>query len=211
MFLYYDIHTHRHPVRQDIMAIVAIDVTNPVIPASGYCAVGIHPRHADMAGLPVLETMVKLPHVIAIGETGLDKLASAPWQQQDELFTTHIELAEKYRKPLIIHCVKAWPELIGIRKRFTPGVPWIIHGFRGNGRLAQQLLRFGFYLSFGLHFHPEALRIAWESHHLYAETDDSNISIEDVYQRITSHLSITPEAFSQEIHANIQAWPVPPL
>ena len=188
------------------MAVVSVDIRQPVTLEAGYYAVGIHPWYADRAGLSAVETMAEHPDVVAIGETGLDKLASTPLKLQEELFMAQIELAEKKRKPLIIHCVKAWQELIAIRRRFTSGIPWIIHGFRGNGKLARQLLPFGFYLSFGPNFHPDALRAAWEAHRLYAETDDAAIRIEEVYLRIASRLSITEEALAQEIDENINAW-----
>jgi TatD DNase family protein len=240
---YYDIHTHRLPTNPDITAIVSVEAGSTDLSDYAYCSVGIHPRHTNMTGLSDLEATAKHPNVVAIGETGLDKLASIPMEQQEKLFKTHIELAGKLRKPLIIHCVKAWPALIRIRKQMDSDsenvkfnelaftgllhsvrndevcqpslrgtkqsrhIPWIIHGFRGNGELARQLLQFGFYLSFGIHFHPDALRIAWESHRLYAETDDLNISIVEVYQRITAQLTITAEALSHEIHENLQSWP----
>ena len=173
---------------------------------SGYCSVGIHPRYAESAGLQLVATMAEHPHVVAIGEVGLDKLAPTPLKQQEELFISQIAVAEKEHKPLIIHCVKAWQELIAIRRRYASEILWIIHGFRGNGDLARQLLRFGFYLSFGLHFHPDALRAAWESHRLYTETDDLTVSIEAVYLRIAAQLSITVEALSHEIYENMQGW-----
>ena len=159
-----------------------------------------------MTGIPELEDLAKHPNVVAIGETGLDKMAASSLAKQKELFTKHIVLAEKVRKPLIIHCVKAWQELIHMRKQYASDIPWIIHGFRGNGELAQQLLQFGFYLSFGPYFQRDAIRIAWDTHHLYAETDDSDISIMEVYQRIASQLSISCEALSQEITENMQSW-----
>ena len=201
---YVDIHTHKPSVKPNVTSVVSGDIRQPITLVSGYYSVGIHPWHADMACLSVVETMAAHSNVVAIGETGLDKLASTPLKQQEELFIAHIELAEKNHKPLIIHCVKAWPELIAIRRRFTSGIPWIIHGFRGNGTLARQLLQFGFYLSFGLKFNPAALCAAWESHRLFAETDDATISIEEVYLRIASQLSITVEALSQEINENFQ-------
>jgi len=201
---YYDLHTHRPPTNPDVTAIVSVDMSNPVLPEYAYCSVGMHPRYADMTKFSDLEAMARHPHVVAIGETGLDKLVSTPLAQQEALFVAHIELAEKLQKPLIIHCVKAWQELIRIRKQYTSEKQWIIHGFRGNGQLARQLLQFGFHLSFGPHFHPDALRSVWESHRLYAETDDSNISITEVYKHITSQLSITNEALSHEILENLQ-------
>ena len=200
---YCDIHTHCYPVNQDNISVLSVDIRQSVILESGYYSVGVHPWYADATGLQLVETIAEHPNVVAIGEAGLDKLASVPMKLQEEIFISQIEIAEKNRKPLIIHCVKAWPELIEIRKRFTSDIHWIIHGFRGNGELARQLLRFGFYLSFGINFHPNALRAAWETHRLYAETDDANISIEEVYLRISLQLSITEEALSREIHENI--------
>jgi Mg-dependent DNase len=205
--LFFDLHTHRIPIDQDVTAIVSVDASNPVMPAYTYLSVGVHPRDADIPGIFFSEAMAMYPGVVAIGETGLDKMAAASLAQQKELFTTHIVLAEKTHKPLIIHCVKAWQELIHLRKQYTSDIPWIIHGFRGNGRLARQLLQFGFYFSFGPYFQLDALRIAWTTHRLYAETDDSGISIIEVYRRITSQLSISCEALSHEIAANIQSWP----
>ena len=72
------------------------------------------------------------------------------------------------------------------------------------------MLQLGFYLSFGLHFHPKALHAAWKSNRLYTETDDANINIECIYQHITSQLSITNEALSREISENIKTWPILP-
>ena len=210
MLHYYNVHTHRPSANPTITEIVSVDLRHPVALEAGYCSAGIHPWYADVAQLPVLETITAHPNVVAIGETGLDKLASTPLNQQEELFVAQIKLAEKRRKPLIIHCVKAWPELLHIRKQFTADVPWIIHGFRGNGELGSQLIRAGFYLSFGLHFHFDALHAAWKTHRLYAETDDAEISIESVYQQISSQLSITEEALSLEILENIREWPVLP-
>jgi len=193
------------------VAIVSVDIRQPVTLEAGYYSVGIHPWHAGASELKIVETMAEHPNVVAIGEAGLDKLASAPLKVQEELFISQIELAEKLRKPLIIHCVKAWQELIDIRKRYKSDIPWIIHGFRGNGELARQLLRFGFQLSFGLHFNPDALSAAWGTHCLYAETDEVNSSIEDVYSRIAAQLSITVEALAHEISENIRLWPLPLL
>ena len=77
---------------------------------------------------------------------------------QKEVFLAQANLAEETHKPLIIHCVKAWADLIACKKAVKPEMPWIIHGFRGNGELASQLVRLGFYLSFGDRFNPSALR-----------------------------------------------------
>ena len=59
------------------------------------------------------------------------------------------QLAEAHQKPVVIHCLKSWDELITLRGIAQPKVPWILHGFRGKPKLAEQMLKHGFYLSFG--------------------------------------------------------------
>ena len=197
--IYCDIHTHRPPTHQEDIAVVALDVRQPYMSEGGYYAAGIHPWFADREALALLRAYAAHPQVIAIGETGLDKLSSTSWTLQEELFTTQIQLAGEVRKPLIIHCVKAWQELMAIRKIAAPDIPWIIHGFRGNAFLATQLLHAGFYLSFGFRFQSEALRQAWKARRLLVETDNISMDIREIYASLSSQLSIPEETFAQEI------------
>ena len=104
--------------------------------------------------MDLLRVLVSGSGVVAIGEAGLDTLAESPMDLQKEVFLAQANLAEETHKPLIIHCVKAWADLIACKKAVKPEMPWIIHGFRGNGELASQLVRLGFYLSFGDRFNP---------------------------------------------------------
>jgi len=94
MFRYYDIHTHRLPTIPDVTAIVSVDARNTVLSDYEYCSVGIHPWRPEIAKFADLEELAKHPNVVAIGETGLDRLASTPFERQEELFIAHIELAE---------------------------------------------------------------------------------------------------------------------
>lgn len=140
--------------------------------------------------------------VAAIGETGLDKITAKDennFELQQELFLMHARLAEETGKLLIVHCVKAWDELLHVHKSIKPLVPWIIHGFRGNGILAEQLLNAGLYLSFGTSYNPEALKTAWEKRRLLVETDNKNIDIRNVYKLIANDLNISKEELSEAI------------
>ena len=77
---------------------------------------------------------------IGIGEVGLDRLrGKLPLAEQIEVLTAAIELAEQLQKPLTIHCVKCFSELLALRKKLRWQVPTVIHYFRGNLKLAQQL------------------------------------------------------------------------
>jgi TatD DNase family protein len=179
-----------------------VDIRQLTLPERGYYAIGIHPRQADRTLLPELRMLAGLPQVVAIGEAGLDKFASTPWSLQEELFAAQVQLAGEIRKPLIIHCVKAWQELMAVRKTVRYDIPWIIHGFRGNGTLAGQLLRAGFFLSFGIRYQPEAVCRAWEVRRLLAETDDKPVNIREVYASLAATLALPEESLAQAILVN---------
>jgi TatD DNase family protein len=200
--IYCDIHTHQPPANPDDLAVVAADIRQSNIPETGCYAVGIHPRQADRTFLPQLRRLAGLPQVAAVGEAGLDKLVSTPRSLQEEVFAAQVQLAGELRKPLIIHCVRAWQELMAVRKTIRYDIPWIIHGFRGNETLAGQLLRAGFFLSFGIRYQPKAVCRTWEAHRLLAETDDKPVDIREVYASLAATLAIPEELLAQEILAN---------
>lgn len=196
------------------MAVISVDLYNPqnqLTPSANchtaitghpaYYSVGVHPWHPDKNLMPKVRKYAALPSVVAIGETGLDKItADTPegFMLQQELFLEHIHLSETIGKPLIIHCVKAWDELLHIRKITQPSAPWIIHGFRGKEALAVQLLNTGLYLSFGSFYNRYALKTAWNRHRLLIETDDKQTNIRDIYQQIADELQITIHDLSCE-------------
>ena len=121
--------------------------------------------------------------VVAIGECGLDKLCTAPLQLQAEVFKRHVALSEQYRLPLIIHCVKALDELLYIKKDLSPTLPWIWHGFRGKPQQLQQLLKAGFYISFGFKYNRESL-MTCPSERMFLETDDDPRPIHLLYEQV---------------------------
>lgn len=137
--VYYDIHTHHAPVHPEDVAIV-----NGLDPASSagtglLHSVGIHPWYIYNVKeqLAELKRQAVLPDVVAIGETGLDKGVETPLKLQQKIFKTSVSLAENLGLFVIIHCVKAWDELIALKKELKPHVPWIIHGFRGNADIGE--------------------------------------------------------------------------
>ena len=170
-------------------------------------SVGIHPWYIYNVEeqLAELKRQVSFPDVVAIGETGLDKGAEAPLDCQREIFRASASLAENAGVFLIIHCVKAWDELIASKKELKPRVPWIIHGFRGNATLAGQLIRQGFYLSFGEYFNPGAVREAWPGR-LFAETDDREIDIRTVYRNLSVSLNLRLEQFAGQVAENAVSY-----
>jgi TatD DNase family protein len=86
---------------------------------------------------------------VAVGECGLDKMIATPLELQQQLLTTHIEVAKQLRKPLIIHCVRAHNELIALLKKNKAEAGGVIHAFSGSYEVAQQYVDLGFYLGIG--------------------------------------------------------------
>ncbi len=168
-----------------------------------YRSYGIHPWFLDNIDMQMetLASCLAKPGAIAVGEAGLDKEAQADMPLQIAIFHTQALLAEKMGKPLIIHCVKAWQELLAVRKEVNPAVPWIIHGFRGNQEQAAQLIQHGFLLSFGEKFNPAALQKAWP-HHLLTETDTATVDIREVYEEQAESLSLPLETFAAQVAEN---------
>lgn len=169
-------------------------------------SVGIHPWfiHSDKSNDQLLKQLwekAKQPEVWMIGEAGLDKLHETPLERQLYLFEQQALLAEELHKPLIIHCVKAWSELLALRKKIRPLSPWLIHGFRGKRELAEQLLKENIYLSFSEQFQSEALQIAWPTH-FFLETDESKLDIQEIYEKAAAALSVSTEMLMEQIEQN---------
>lgn len=161
----------------------------------GRCAsLGIHPWWVDADWRVLFERMrqrVRADDVLFVGECGLDKVRGGDWSAQLACFEAQVALAEQVGKPLLIHCVKAYDEVLGVCR--TTRVRRIIHGFRGKPQLAQELLNRGFDLSFGFRFNSDSLRLAYEHRRMWLETDDvSDGDIRDVYALACKSLSMSP-------------------
>ena len=165
-----DIHTH-NPRATDAVINLGRDEL-PARPDALY-SVGWHPWWgADGADFSWVERVAADPRVALIGECGIDRLRGGDIDAQIELTRRHALLAERLRKPLILHIVRAWSEILALRASLKPIVPWIIHGFRGNKALADQLIRAGFLLSLGPKA-PASLRETLPPDKILFETDET--------------------------------------
>ena len=113
-----------------------------------------------------------------------------------------MKLADRLDLPLIIHLVRAQEDLVRLKKELRPHSPWLIHGFRGKPEQAEQLLRAGFYLSFGRHFHSESLALAYGQGRAFLETDDiAELSIASVYEEASRSLGISLKELREKLYA----------
>jgi len=149
-------------------------------------AFGVHPWHVQ--GLPAdwpdrLAALLDAHPVAAVGEIGLDGLRDdVPAALQDEVFRRQLDIAERLRRPVILHGARAWGRLTERIKPFArllPGV--VVHGFSGSAEILKQLLNLGAYVSFaGSVCNPNARRVraaaaAVPPDRLLIETDTPDI------------------------------------
>jgi TatD DNase family protein len=118
-----------------------------------YAAVGIHPHDAESATettFKVLESLAYHPKVVAIGEMGLDYYRNlSPRLVQQKVFRQQIELAKKFRKPIIVHDRDAHADTMKILKeQRAVEVGGVLHCFSGSWEMAKECLKMGFYISF---------------------------------------------------------------
>jgi TatD DNase family protein len=146
-----------------------------------------------------------------LGEAGLDKLRGPSLQFQANAFEKQIELAEKFQKPVVVHCVKAFNELIEIKKKTNPSVPLIVHGFNKNQHILAQLMRHDFWFSVGFSrfeqlqtgndFGEMVKKIPLER--LFLESDDTEKDVEILYQKIATLKNISIENLQQQMIENL--------
>lgn len=149
-----------------------------------------------------------LPNCFAIGECGLDARIDVPIDIQELVFKKHIEWANEINKPIIIHCVRRFQEVIHLCKKADSSKA--IHGFNKHHQLANSLISNGFYLSFGkaliqnVSLQNIVKEIPLEK--IFLETDDKDFSILELYQKVAQLKDITVEYLCHQIMDNFKIF-----
>jgi len=194
---YIDIHSHNIPKIATTTIVnyrLGVDALNFI--SEKYYSVGLHPWDINNCDITVLATQLKklcqLPNVLAIGEIGLDKTIDIPLNAQIEVFKKQIEIAEELQKPIIIHCVKAYNELIEQLK--SSNTQWIFHGFNKNYQIATDIINNGGIVSFGsaiiTNKKQQEVLMQIPINRFFLETDESKVLIEDIYEAVALLLQI---------------------
>lgn len=115
---------------------------------------GIHPWFVSEQSLARFDELEKIliEKEIGVGEIGLDKAAkNIDFKLQKIVFTKQLDLAYKYKRPVVLHCVKAWGSLLELMK-INPisANQCMIHGFDGSVEILKQLIDRDFYISVNL-------------------------------------------------------------
>lgn len=186
-YRYIDIHTHRDMPSPGVLSLNNRYDRFAETAAGAYYSMGLHPWYlSDVPRqLRELEEQAGSPAVLAIGECGLDALCATDRKTQEEAFAAQIELANALRKPLVIHCVRAFPETLRLLQRAS--VPAVFHGFNRHTGLALQILSQGHYLSFGaaLLQRPGIMKDILNTvppGRFFLETDDAGTDIAEIYK-----------------------------
>lgn len=189
MIRFIDFHAHHVPESQDVVAVV-----------DGRDTWGVHPWKADGDFV-----VPDLSEKMVIGECGLDALRGPSMDIQEEVFLQQIRLGEELKKPLVIHCVKAFDRLLRLRRELRPNMPWMLHGFRGKPQQLRSLLDAGFFVSFGFRHNEESLRLC-PLERLMLETDDEMRHISILYNNMAAARGITIATFCDEMAKNYVAF-----
>jgi TatD DNase family protein len=191
-----DIHAHKLLVQQDTVIIYSFapGITKN-LPAKQYFSAGIHPWSLNNLNLDKawdqIQKLTQNQGLRLIGESGLDSSIDTPLSEQEILFRRHIELSERLKLPLIIHCVKEQGRILKLRKETRAEMPWIFHDYNGNKQMIQECLKAdseNIFFSIGPNFikRPTS-KVAKNLRHipqerLFFETDDQEeYCVKDIY------------------------------
>lgn len=208
---FFDVHTHNKPFSDEVFYIEnkypnATDFSKPF-------SIGIHPWFIKKENLEIefliIEEKLQNKNCFAIGECGLDRITETDFELQKEVFRKHIQLSEKYKKPLIIHCVKAHQEIIALKKELQPTQIWILHGFNKNLQVAESLLKNGIVISIGAaiinnkKLQEVVSKVDISS--ILLETDNAEVDIKEIYKKVAELKSKEVEELQQEIKQNFKS------
>jgi TatD DNase family protein len=210
---YIDIHVHGGTPATGIFILESLMAHEEKLPAgaSGVAyTFGIHPWFLNEDNYKRLVASVRNlanhSDIIAIGEAGFDRLRGPAIELQREAFEEQVAISEETRKPVIIHCVRAWDELLSFQKKLKPKMPWLVHGFRGNFELAGQLLSKGMYLSFWFDFilrsESRDLLRRLPVDKIFLETDGAEVDIRKIYEKVAFDLDISVDELKSIILKN---------
>ena len=209
MTKYINLHTHKFLNLSDVIEVVnqypwEFDASIP-----NY-SIGIHPWYIDEnrleSDLEIIKEKLQLSECLALGECGLDKRIEIPLDLQISVFKKQLEIVRLTNKPIVLHCVAAYDEVIAIKKEMKIENPMIIHGFSKNEQVAKSLLDNGFYLSFGKYLlrNPDLEKVFTfaPENQILLETDTIEESIYEVYEKAASIKGISVEEMKTIVFTN---------
>jgi TatD DNase family protein len=209
-----DIHTHPNHIESDTV------IVQNIFPGDGFAAftgrnfysMGLHPWHLKTTGennemLQMVKDALEFDHVCFVGECGLDKKVDTDFKEQLRVFRAQAFIAEEFKRPLVIHCVKAYNEIFEIHKKLHPEMPWIMHGYRGNSQITQLLGKLGIFFSFGISIFDDNSKSIESLKYLpmekiFFETDEFDGEVETIYEKAAILKNVSLDILKIEVWNN---------
>jgi TatD DNase family protein len=144
--------------------------------------VGIQPNYVaevEQGDIDVIEELARLPVVVGIGESGLDRYwDKTPINQQALMFLHHLRLAKLRKKPIVIHCREAEADVVQCLAAFVSSegpIRGVMHSFAGDAGTMHECLKLGLHISFaGMVTYKNAANLR----ELIAQVPDDRLLIE---------------------------------
>ena len=207
--MFINIHSHHHALNNNQWVIQNLYKEFEKVNEVGNYSIGLHPYYINEATwekeFSTLQKFAANNLVMAIGECGLDKNCNTDFSLQQKVFSEQIILANSLQKPLVIHCVNAYQEIVTILKANKNKVPVVFHGFNKKETIALSLVKEGYYLSFGKAILKENIQNLLNkipADKIFFETDDDIITIEEIYSTAEKTLSVNTESLQMTIKKN---------
>lgn len=123
-------------------------------PGNCFPMMGLHPTSVKenfKEELDNVEHWLKKKKFIAIGETGIDLYWDKTFlEEQEFVFSRQLELAKKYKVPIVIHMRESFEETYKIvKKHASHDLTGVFHCFTGNEEQARKIIDLNFKLGIG--------------------------------------------------------------
>lgn len=206
---YIDLHTHQPTANPEVLFVYNLRAGSQR-PADlrGPYSYGLHPW--DSIQRELIELIIQLKtdnQLFFIGECGLDKFRGAALTAQKQILEIQLRKAEELKRPVLLHCVGCHNELLQMKQAFHPQQYWVLHGFRGHPRLAEQLLKAGFLFSFGTALFEKGGKAGQSLQILpqgswFLESDDSALPIQEIYRQAAALLHCKEAELKSRLYQN---------
>lgn len=205
-----DINAHCHSPEASLLTL-GIEEYPGYQPRNGQkLVVGLHPwdtRETEMFEcFSILSQAIADPHVVAIGEIGIDPLHGASVPRQEQLLGYLLFAACEARMPVVFHIVRRYDILLRMKKLFNPAASWAVHGFRSKPEVAQKLAEAGIYMSVGPKFNADTVRMI-PRNLLLLETDQlPDSEIEKVIEAVAKARGISATTLASIARENLRTF-----
>lgn len=211
---YIDFHTHqRVGAGHEVLNVDALDAAavERACEAGLPFSIGVHPWRADATEEQLrdahaqIERCAQTDGFVAIGECGLDWVSNVARETQMAVFERQLELANCLSVPVVLHCVRAFEEVMNALKQSSVKRV-VFHSFIGSAQQIERVAREGYLCSFSPRSLAssrtcEAIRSVASSAVL-VESDESDEPIVAVYERVAELIDCSVEELRQIVFDN---------